>query len=96
MSQGVSLCHECLDYIFKLIINLPTRLVKMLTFYWTIFTFIIKTDTFTNSLTDIHSSDDVITLLVHLGYLSFDLETKQAFIPNKEGHDRFKSAVRIA
>ena len=56
----------------------------------------IETDTFTNSLTDIHSSDDVLTLLVHLGYLSFDRETKQAFIPNKEVHDRFKSAVRMA
>lgn len=44
----------------------------------------IDTDTFTNSLTDIHNSDDVFTILVHLGYLSYDRVTKQVFIPNKE------------
>lgn len=28
--------------------------------------------------------DDVLTLLIHLGYLGYDMDAEEAFIPNKE------------
>ena len=30
------------------------------------------------------TADDILTLLVHLGYLPYDFDTKTAWIPNKE------------
>ena len=56
----------------------------------------VETDTFTNSLLDIRSEDDVLTLLVHLGYLAYDEDAQEVFIPNKEVMDRFKSAIKMA
>ncbi len=38
--------------------------------------------------------DDVLSLLVHLGYLGFDDETSEAFIPNKEILDEFKTSTK--
>lgn len=40
--------------------------------------------TFQNDMTNIRSRDDVITLLIHLGYLSYDSKTDMASIPNEE------------
>lgn len=37
--------------------------------------------------------DDVLTLLVHLGYLAYDSEEKEAFIPNKEIIEEFENAM---
>ena len=37
-----------------------------------------------NDMTTFHSKDDILTMLIHLGYLGFDNKTKEAFIPNKE------------
>ena len=37
--------------------------------------------------------DDVLTLLVHLGYLGYDSETKEVFIPNKEIIEEFENAM---
>lgn len=56
----------------------------------------VETDTCTNSLLDVHSEDDVLTLLVHLGYLAYDEDTQEVFIPNKEVLHRFKSAIKMA
>lgn len=38
--------------------------------------------------------DDVLTLLVHLGYLAYDAETKTVHIPNEEIRQEFVRAVR--
>ena len=35
-------------------------------------------------MTTFKSRDDVLTLLVHLGYLAYDEETQEVFIPNLE------------
>jgi hypothetical protein len=35
-------------------------------------------------MTTFHSMDDVLTLLVHLGYLGFDFGTSEVFVPNRE------------
>lgn len=44
----------------------------------------IDTGGFQNDMTSITSRDDVLTLLVHLGYLAYDYESKTVTIPNEE------------
>ena len=44
----------------------------------------IDTGSFQNDMTTFANADDVMTLLIHLGYLGYDFETKEVFIPNKE------------
>jgi hypothetical protein len=46
-----------------------------------------------NDLTTSDSVDDVLTLLVHLGYLGYDSNKSEVFIPNKELEDEFLNAV---
>lgn len=53
----------------------------------------INTRTFQNDMSNIKSKDDVLTLLVHLGYLAYDAERKEVYIPNQEVADEFKNAV---
>lgn len=56
----------------------------------------INTDTFTNDMTTFSSADDVLTLLIHLGYLGYDFKTKEVFIPNSEISAEFCNAVESA
>ena len=42
-----------------------------------------------NDMTTFRSKDDIFTLLIHLGYLGYDSEKKEIFIPNKEIRDVF-------
>ncbi len=44
----------------------------------------IDTGSFVNDMTTFSNADDVLTLLVHLGYLSYDSETHTAAITNHE------------
>ncbi|MDO4272387.1 MAG: AAA family ATPase [Eubacteriales bacterium] len=44
----------------------------------------INTERFSNDMMTFSSKDDVLTLLVHLGYLGYDDRKKSAFIPNRE------------
>lgn len=53
----------------------------------------ISTRKFQNDMVNIKSKDDVLTLLVHLGYLAYNTKTSEAFIPNLELSDEFKNAV---
>ncbi len=50
--------------------------------------------TFQNDLTSINSKDDVLTLLVHLGYLAYEISSKSVYIPNEEVRQEFIRAVR--
>ena len=50
--------------------------------------------TFQNDMTNIHNRDDVLTLLVHLGYLAYDRETESVSIPNEEVRQEFMRAVK--
>lgn len=50
--------------------------------------------TFQNDMTNIHSKDDVLTLLVHLGYLAYDASTKSVYIPNEEVRQEFVRAIK--
>lgn len=53
----------------------------------------IDIGTFQNDMTNIKCKDDVLTLLVHLGYLAYDVNHKTVFIPNEEVRQEFLRAV---
>ena len=53
----------------------------------------INTRKFTNDMTTFADKDDVLTLLVHLGYLAYDVAAKEVYIPNEEIRDEFVSAI---
>ncbi|MCD8082535.1 MAG: AAA family ATPase [Clostridiales bacterium] len=53
----------------------------------------IKISTFQNDFTSFHNKNDVLTLLVHLGYLSYDSTKREAYIPNLEVAEAFEDAV---
>lgn len=53
----------------------------------------VNTRSFQNDMRNFSVKDDVLTLLVHLGYLGYDLETKEVFIPNKEIIEEFENAM---
>ncbi|MCC8080680.1 MAG: ATP-binding protein [Lachnospiraceae bacterium] len=53
----------------------------------------VKISTFQNDMTSFNSKDDVLTLLIHLGYLTYDSKTHKATIPNLEVADAFGDAV---
>lgn len=55
----------------------------------------IVTRSFRNDMRNFEVKDDVLTLLVHLGYLAYDAETKEVFIPNKEIIEEFENAMRV-
>ncbi len=53
----------------------------------------VNTGGFTNDMTTFNNEDDVLTLLIHLGYLAYDLTNKQVFIPNNEIRAEYVNAV---
>lgn len=54
----------------------------------------VNTRTFQNDMTSISSKDAVMTLLVHLGYLAYEADTKSVYIPNEEIRQEFIRAVK--
>lgn len=53
----------------------------------------INTGTFSNDMTTFQGMDDVLTLLVHLGYLSYHWPDKTVSIPNKEVSQEYVNAI---
>ncbi len=49
---------------------------------------------FQNDMTSIASRDDLFTLFVHLGYLAYDFDCREVFIPNEEVRGEFVRAVK--
>lgn len=47
----------------------------------------VITTGFQNDMRSVNSKNDVLTVLIHLGYLAYDRETKRCYIPNKEVAD---------
>ena len=45
---------------------------------------------FQNDFAHFQSKDDVLTLLIHLGYLTYDAVTRTVHIPNEEVRDEFR------
>ena len=54
----------------------------------------IDTTTFTNDMVTFNSKDDVMTLLVHLGYLTYNIDSKTVSVPNSEISEQFASTIR--
>ncbi|OUM57568.1 hypothetical protein PIROE2DRAFT_17411 [Piromyces sp. E2] len=54
----------------------------------------INIKTYKNDMTSFKNKDDVFTMLVHLGYLSYNTDTKEVFIPNKEILEEFKNYTK--
>ena len=48
---------------------------------------------FQNDMTTLRSADDIFTLLIHLGYLTYDFYTKQVWIPNSEVAQEFVNSI---
>ena len=55
---------------------------------------VIDTSTYENDMTTFTGRDDVLSLLIHLGYLGFDDERSEVFIPNREILDEFKTSTK--
>ncbi len=55
----------------------------------------VNTRSFQNDMRTFRTKDDVLTLLIHLGYLGYDAETEEAFIPNKEIMGEFENAMSV-
>ena len=53
----------------------------------------INTKTFSNDMTSFGSADDVLTLLIHLGYLGYDSTKEEVFIPNQEIAREYYNAI---
>ena len=56
----------------------------------------VRVSSFRNDMKNIDTCDDVLTLLVHLGYLSYNPETRSVTIPNTEVCEEFENAVSVA
>ena len=48
---------------------------------------------FQNDMTTMRTKDDVLSLLVHLGYLAYDRQKQEVYIPNQEIASEFLNAV---
>lgn len=53
----------------------------------------IRTGSFQNDMTTIESRDDVLTLMVHLGYLAYESKEETVLIPNEEVRQEFILAI---
>ena len=53
----------------------------------------VRTSGFQNDMSIINTKDDVFTVLIHLGYLSFDRTRNECYIPNLEVSGEMESAV---
>lgn len=55
----------------------------------------VNTRSFQNDMRNFQTKDDILTLLIHLGYLGYDSKAKEAFIPNKEIIEEFENAMSV-
>ena len=54
----------------------------------------VDTTEFTNDMHIVRSKNDVLTVLIHLGYLAYDEDESECFIPNKEVGDEMNNAIK--
>lgn len=54
----------------------------------------VDPSTYQNDMTTFQGRDDILSLLIHLGYLGFDDERSEVFIPNREILDEFKTSTK--
>ncbi len=53
----------------------------------------INIATFKNDIVSMKTKDDVLTYLIHLGYLGYNQERRTAFVPNEEIRQELITAV---
>ena len=53
----------------------------------------VDASTFGNDISNIQSKDDVLTYMIHLGYLGYDQTKRTAFVPNEEIRQELTKAV---
>ena len=53
----------------------------------------VNTLKFQNDMSIIESKDDVLTVLIHLGYLSYDRRSQECYVPNREVASELTNAV---
>lgn len=53
----------------------------------------INIATFNNDIVSMKTKDDVLTYLIHLGYLGYNQERRTAFVPNEEIRQELITAV---
>lgn len=53
----------------------------------------VNTDTFQNDFVSISSKDEALTALIHLGYLGYKIDEKNAFVPNFEVKKAYQAAL---
>ena len=56
----------------------------------------IDTSSYQNDMTTFRGKDDILCLLIHLGYLGYDDESSEVFIPNREILDEFRTSTNSA
>lgn len=54
----------------------------------------VDTSTFQNDMVNFSDKDDVLTYLIHLGYLGYDQQRETAFVPNEEIRLELTKAVK--
>ena len=54
----------------------------------------VDVGSFQNDVENIVNKDDVLTALIHLGYLAYDRREQMAYIPNEEIRSEFTDAVK--
>ena len=54
----------------------------------------VQTTSFQNDMITFDTKDDVLTLLIHLGYLGYNSSDHTCYIPNKEVIDSFVNSIR--
>lgn len=54
----------------------------------------INSGTFTNDMTTFSNRDDVLILLIHLGYLTYNSITTSVSIPNKEISMEYVNSIK--
>ena len=54
----------------------------------------VEVSAFQNDMVSFVDKDDVLTALIHLGYLGYDEKRRKAFIPNEEIRQEFQLALR--
>ena len=54
----------------------------------------VDTRTFSNDMVTFENKDDILTLLIHLGYLGYRSDKKTSYIPNKEIYDEYVTSMK--
>ena len=55
----------------------------------------VRVSSFRNTMDSFHDKDDIFTYLLHIGYLAYDDEAQQCYIPNEEVRQQWFDALKV-